>query len=269
MSANNKDESENEKEENKRLMAKVLEKEKELEKAFSSTLPSTSVPLQKTLSQPHTTAEKKLFNDRAKLYTALDKGDHALVRRLVEEERLSLETLPWEDHTLFHRCVFMSPQQYSDAASRCLSVLLSALGQNLSLAEQADSLGRSPLIAAAAWGRDGCLQAMARSGCDVNAQDPQTGMTALHYATRAANWDCVTELAKSGVDVERKDNQGQTAFDIAKSSANKTVYLNALEKGYQRKKTLEALLSIDIPYPKVLCEIVVEYLFGELQLRDR
>ena len=50
---------------------------------------------------------------------------------------------------------------------------------------------------------------------DINAQNPENGLTLLHYAIAIGNYDLVKALCNFGADVNIKDNDGDDALKYA------------------------------------------------------
>ena len=54
----------------------------------------------------------------------------------------------------------------------------------------------------------GCVEALIAAGANLEAEDPQTGNTALHLAARRGHTACVKVLLKFGKDVCTRENNG-------------------------------------------------------------
>ncbi|GGE48485.1 hypothetical protein GCM10007276_27050 [Agaricicola taiwanensis] len=78
------------------------------------------------------------------------------------------------------------------------------------------------LRTAAASGDLSAVEDILESGAtfDINAVDPETGKTALHYAAEATSnpVTIIQKLLKAGADVTIKDRSGKTAFDLARQA---------------------------------------------------
>lgn len=78
-----------------------------------------------------------------------------------------------------------------------------------------DSLGRTPLHAAAAGGHAPVIEQLIGVGADVNARDSVFGMTPLHLAARHGHADALWYLLWFGADREQRDAFGDTALTLA------------------------------------------------------
>lgn len=67
--------------------------------------------------------------------------------------------------------------------------------------ERADTMGRTPLLRAAAAARHQCALLLLEQGADVEARDGQ-GLGALHLAALSGSWPLCEILLKHGVDVD-------------------------------------------------------------------
>ena len=70
------------------------------------------------------------------------------------------------------------------------------------------------LMRAVRKGHDKCVEAVVRSGADVNMKD-KDGSTALMSATVQGEMKCVEILIAAGADVNHKNNDGETALFFA------------------------------------------------------
>ena len=85
------------------------------------------------------------------------------------------------------------------------------------------ALGDTPLHEAAQSGNAAKCEQLIKAGADVNAMDPDYGLTPLHWASQSANWalqsakaDIVRALLVGGADKDAKNNNGQTPLDLAR-----------------------------------------------------
>ena len=84
-----------------------------------------------------------------------------------------------------------------------------AAGSNLD--EKEPTLGSSPLISAAVFGRTEVARALIEAGADVNLQNNE-GSTALHSAAFLCRMEIVEMLLEHGADKEKLNNYGSTAL---------------------------------------------------------
>lgn len=110
----------------------------------------------------------------------------------------------------------------------------------LSGAAAAGGAGKNPLHCAAWEGRIGLvLELIHHLGVDVNAREPQYGMTPLHKAAmalrRAGCAECVAELTLAGADARAVDNLGRTPL----------YFLNAMDAHPWLRGRCYKLLYID------------------------
>ena len=84
-----------------------------------------------------------------------------------------------------------------------------AAGSNLD--EKEPTLGSSPLISAAVFGRTEVARALIEAGANVNLQNNE-GSTALHSAAFLCRMEIVEMLLENGADKELLNNYGSTAL---------------------------------------------------------
>ena len=82
-------------------------------------------------------------------------------------------------------------------------------GSNLD--EREPTLGSSPLISAAVFGKTEVARALIKAGADVNLKNNE-GSTALHSAAFLCRLEIVRMLLENGVDKELQNNYGSTAL---------------------------------------------------------
>lgn len=77
---------------------------------------------------------------------------------------------------------------------------------------------RGPVINAAMRGRAAVCELLAARGCDLNAIDPKTGYTALHFAAENQDFELAKTLLALKVKTKIKDQRGKTARRIAEEN---------------------------------------------------
>ncbi|CBJ26706.1 ankyrin repeat domain protein [Ectocarpus siliculosus] len=96
--------------------------------------------------------------------------------------------------------------------------LLVGAGANLEAKIAADAEATPLHLAARQAGNAAVIEALARHGADVHAQETPSGNTPLHVAaqncTTESSWETVDALLKAGADETRLDCQGQTPLDV-------------------------------------------------------
>src|SRR6056300_1317030 len=94
--------------------------------------------------------------------------------------------------------------------------------------DQADKDGWTPLMIASQYGAPFCTRALLKAGADPNKAKPD-GVTALHVASFNDKVDVVKEiLAAKDIDPFKKNRDGKTALDQAKSAAVKKLLREAM-----------------------------------------
>ncbi len=63
--------------------------------------------------------------------------------------------------------------------------------------------------------------ALIQKGADINAQDPRTGMTPLHYLAENGSWPLIKLFLELGADPHIQDNEGRSPLNIVEKSNNK------------------------------------------------
>jgi len=84
-----------------------------------------------------------------------------------------------------------------------------------------DMLGRTPLMAAAAFGSTEAATVLIARGAEVGARDTEEGDTALHYAAQYSQLDTIRILAARGADLRLADETGATPLRYALNKSNK------------------------------------------------
>jgi len=94
--------------------------------------------------------------------------------------------------------------------------------------DKADKKGWTPLMIASQFGAPLCARALLKAGANVNKSKPD-GVTALHIAAFNDQEDVVKELlAAKDIDPFKKNSDGNTALDDAKSEAVKKLLRKAM-----------------------------------------
>src|SRR6056300_1340121 len=94
--------------------------------------------------------------------------------------------------------------------------------------DKADKKGWTPLMIASQFGSPLCARALLKAGANVNKTKPD-GVTALHVASFNDKVDVVKELlAAKDIDPFKKNEDGKTALDDAKSDAVKKLLRKAM-----------------------------------------
>jgi len=94
--------------------------------------------------------------------------------------------------------------------------------------DKADKKGWTPLMIASQFGSPLCARALLKAGANVNKTKPD-GVTALHVASFNDQEDVVKELlAAKNIDLFKKNDDGNTALDDAKSEAVKKLLRKAM-----------------------------------------
>ena len=92
-----------------------------------------------------------------------------------------------------------------------LDVIKQHIAAGTNLDEKEPTLGSSPLISAAVFGRTEVARALIEAGADVNLQNNE-GSTALHSAAFLCRLEIVEMLLENGADKELLNNYGSTAL---------------------------------------------------------
>ena len=93
---------------------------------------------------------------------------------------------------------------------------IEAINQHIKAGSDLDvrepSIGSSPLISAAVFGKTEIARALINAGADVNLRNNE-GSTALHSAAFLCRTEIVEMLLKKGADKEIRNNNGSTALE--------------------------------------------------------
>ena len=114
--------------------------------------------------------------------------------------------------TLFHLCS-------SVGETEALSLLLQINCEHIN---DRDKYGHTALILAARDGHSTSVDILIQHGADLNIKS-HTYTTALMYAARNDYSHCVKILLQNNVDVNIKDKDRNTAYDLTKNDAIKTI----------------------------------------------
>ena len=115
--------------------------------------------------------------------------------------------------------------------------------------------GTSALHVASIYNRPVIVNTLLFHGADVNLSD-KDGVTPLHWGAHKANLDVIKSLVASPqCDVNKKNNKGQTALDIAKSKPNKDHDYDPVI-GYLRNVAMNpvALLGTRLNSMEITCD---------------
>ena len=94
-------------------------------------------------------------------------------------------------------------------------------GKKAELLNRGDSRGVTPLMAAAASGRDAIVSALLSLGASPHSRD-MDGRTPLHHASAAGDENCVTELSLWS-DINAQDKEGMSPLMVAAMCGNASV----------------------------------------------
>lgn len=109
----------------------------------------------------------------------------------------------------------------------------------------------SPLSIAAHDGALNSLKILIARGASLDRRDEPWGRTALMLATHQNHWDIVKELSQSGADFLLKNQDGDTAFSIAKKG-NKHQLAEYILSLQEEKQLADIVRSSDTPpSPKI------------------
>ena len=109
-----------------------------------------------------------------------------------------------------------------------VSTVRELLKSNNVQVDKADKKGWTPLMIASQFGSPLCARALLKAGANVNKTKPD-GVTALHIAAFNDQEDVVKELlAAKDIDLFKKNRDGRTALDDAKSEAVKKLLRKAM-----------------------------------------
>jgi ankyrin repeat protein len=100
-------------------------------------------------------------------------------------------------------------------------------------ADYTDSQGYTPLMRASCHEYVQCIQLLIAHGAQVNYQN-RHGLTALHCAVDWEKIDAIEELLKHGADLFKPTCAGDTPYQIAQASFNRTHLIPIVSKYYKR-----------------------------------
>jgi ankyrin repeat protein len=101
---------------------------------------------------------------------------------------------------------------------KCDSFFNDVLPGNLPI-DAKDGDGRTALMYASRDDNHECVRLLLSAGADVDAKE-NDGWTALMFASHYDNHECVNHLLSAGADVDAKDGDGLTALTIASYNYN-------------------------------------------------
>ena len=187
-----------------------------------------------------------------------------LIKRLLLKRACDINYQPREGLTLLAGSVAYLSEPLKEEESEEPEVLKSLLDAGCNADIQDDS-GRTPLMIASHRGVVDFVEILLNAGCDANLQDreggtpvtdivvydsiydstpqlwkqrssPVGGQTALMYAVIVNKPGVVSTLLQHGCDTKLKNNQGQTAFDLARQFDESMIIsmMEQYEEGEQR-----------------------------------
>lgn len=95
---------------------------------------------------------------------------------------------------------------------------------------------RAALFSSALGGDSGRLQVLLHAGISPNIASP-SGVTPLMLAAREGQLEAVQLLLKRGAEVNRRDEEGNTAFDLAKAGQHQKVVAALVKAGAKRTES--------------------------------
>lgn len=96
-----------------------------------------------------------------------------------------------------------------------------------------DRRGQTPLLLACKYQQPEATDILLSYKCEVNAQDTETGRTALHWAVDREDYDRVVELLAANAQADIRDATWQTPFMLALAKGSKTTMELLLHAGCQ------------------------------------
>ena len=142
------------------------------------------------------------------LHAAVRSG-HTELARLLLARGTDVDAADWAGRTSLHYAAGGDDPE--------LVELLLAAGARV---DARDAVGQTPLIECADLGKKEVAEMLLARGADVNAATTREGQTPLHVAALYGNEDVARVLLKAGADVGRKDKDGHTPLDLAKSEGH-------------------------------------------------
>ena len=139
------------------------------------------------------------------LYVAAEKGEIDIARLLISKGADAKARTP-NGETVLHAASMIE--------SAALMAALIGAGAEVNAANQD---GETALQWAALTGTFLAVKALADAGADLNLQDARLGNTALHAAVSHDDIVLVHYLLSKNVRTDVRNNQGQTAFEIAQA----------------------------------------------------
>ena len=147
------------------------------------------------------------------LYVAAEKGELEMAKLLIAKGADAKARTP-NGETVLHAAAMI------ESASLMTALIEAGADKNL-----ANNDGETPLHWAAMTGTFLAVKALADAGADLNAQDAQLGNTALHAAVSHDDIVLIHYLLSKNVRTDVRNNQGQTAFEIAQARGRGSVKL--------------------------------------------
>ena len=136
--------------------------------------------------------------DRTPLHNACDAGDHVACIHELMSHGADVEAR--DDHSGSTPLMLAAAHDHTE----CTKALIDDYNASINAT---DKHGTSALCRAAF---NGCVRMVrtltSYAHCDVNLAEAESGRTALHYASKEGNVECIHELMKAGADLEAKDS---------------------------------------------------------------
>jgi ankyrin repeat protein len=155
-----------------------------------------------------------------KLYAAYRKADYDYIIQAIDHGINPDAPVDKEGSTLLDYAGAFGPPEFLRA--------LIARGAKV---DHVDSGGGTPLMMASALGNVVCVEILLDHNAKINYQNPKNGKTPLHVAaTNPEKGHLAAQiLVQHGANLELKDNEGKTAFDIARER-NYREFIDALNR---------------------------------------
>jgi ankyrin repeat protein len=147
------------------------------------------------------------------LYVAAEKGEIEMARLLIAKGADARTRTP-NGETVLHAAAMIE--------SAVLTTELIRAGAEVNAVNQD---GETALQWAALTGTFLAVKALADAGADLNVQDARLGNTALHAAVSHDDIVLIHYLLSKSVRTDIRNNQGQTAFELAQSRGRASVKL--------------------------------------------
>ena len=105
-------------------------------------------------------------------------------------------------------------------------------------------------MTAARNGKADCAEALLERGANKDAADTFDGNTTLHHAAKYGRLECARLLVRARADRAKKDNQGQTALEVARE-CGKSEVAALLEQADADVRTLRPSRSLSCQPPSL------------------